>query len=183
MGCVITIYQFGWSVPMQTQMTISHLCMVFIPSHNDSYQIQVLSPGKSTYSFISRNRRPACCHQPYPPTRCGCRIGWSGLLPAALSCAERVHLGTSISMRKLNIGIQITVLFSPARKWLKVRGCYHRTMILRIVHCGRNVFRIRAMFSKSRRRLFHHGMETWLPATALQHGPKNQSIQTAWKYT
>lgn len=41
---------------MQTQkvISISPLSMVVIPSLNASYQIQELSPGKSTYSLISR---------------------------------------------------------------------------------------------------------------------------------
>lgn len=89
---------------MQAQKVIpvSPLSTVVIPSHNASYQIQVLGPGKNTYSFNSRKRRAAYCDQLYPPTLCDSRMDWSSILPAKLSCAERMHLGTSISMKNLS---------------------------------------------------------------------------------
>lgn len=101
---------------MEKVIPISPLCTVVIPSHNANYQIQVLSPGKSTHFSISSKRRPAYCHQPYLPTLCDCRIDWSSMLAAKLFYAERMHLGTSTSMRKFIIGIQITLFGFPQRE-------------------------------------------------------------------
>lgn len=141
--CYLSIWL---KVPMQTQkvIPISPLCTVVVPSHNASQQIQVLRPGKSTYSSIPRKKRPAYCHQPYPSPLLIAE--WTGVVcslqSTAFLCRKDTPGDIYIHEETHRRHSDHSVLFSLVRKWLKVRGCYHRTMILRIVCGGRNMFRI-----------------------------------------
>jgi len=134
---------------MQTHKVIptSSVCTVVIPPANAGYQLQTLSPGQNTYSLIPRKRRTVYCHQLFSSSLSACSTHWNRVVcplqRSTFPCRKRIHLKLSMICEKTQCRhSDQSVLFSLVRKWLQVRGCYSRTMILRIVRGRRNVVSI-----------------------------------------
>lgn len=121
----------------------SSLCIVVISPDNAGYQLQLLSPGQNTYSLIPRKRRDAYCHHLRLSLPSDCRTDWRGIVHSFPVQNKDVY--GDIHEETQHRYSDWSVLFSLVRKWLQVRGCYFRAMMLRIV-CGRR--NVGSIFSK-----------------------------------
>lgn len=81
----------------------------------------------------------SCTHPPFLTAACT-GVDWYGCRKVQLSCQDRVYLKPSmIHEDTQHRRSDQSFLFSIARKWLQVRRCYPRKIILRIVCGKRNI--------------------------------------------